>query len=267
MKQIKAIFFDVDATLYTHRIHNIPHSTMLALHTLKKKGYKVGIATSRCRYETRHLQNTLKQFPFDVCIYDGGALIFTNDTCIRKQPIDPSIVKRMIETYQHDMPIRYATFDQSYLTQTCDTNILDKFFKLYLNYPMVKPYENEEVFNLLLYPRNQEEMQAIIRQYEHEVQIVEHSHYVLEITSKGLDKSYAIAHVCEQWQIDLQDVVCFGDGANDVGMLKKAGIGVAMGNGNAKAKEAADIVCKDIEDDGIFDACCMLELFTKEDII
>lgn len=267
MKQVKAIFFDVDATLYTHRIHDVPASTLQALQTLKNKGYKIGIATSRCRYETKHLPNVLKQFPFDACIYDGGALIFTEDTCIRKISIDENIVQHIIQTCKDRIPVRYATYDYSYISQPCDTNILDMFFKLYLNYPMIKSYEGEDVYNILLYPRNKEEMQALITQYEDVVQIVEHSQYELEITSKGLDKSNAITYLCKQWNIDMQEIICFGDGANDVGMLKKAGIGVAMGNGNPKAKAAANLVCKDIEEDGIFDACITLGLFTKEDTI
>lgn len=266
MKQVKAIFFDVDATLYTHRIHDVPSSTRQALRILKKKGYKIGIATSRCRYETKHLPKELKEFPFDVCIYDGGALIFTKDTCIRKIEVEKTIVQDLIKICKDHIPIRYATFDNSYISQPCNPNMLDKFFKLYLNYPIIKPYEDEDVYNILLYPNNKNVMKELIARYKDKLQIIEHSNYVLEMTHKGLDKSDAISYMCKQWGIDMQEVVCFGDGANDVGMLKKAGIGVAMGNGNMKAKEAANFICKDIEDNGIYDACIALGLFTKEDV-
>ena len=40
--------------------------------------------------------------------------------------------------------------------------------------------------------------------------------------------------------------------ANDVDMLRDVGFGVAMGNGCAKAKAAANYVTTDVDDDGIY---------------
>lgn len=59
--------------------------------------------------------------------------------------------------------------------------------------------------------------------------------------------------------ISVHDVACFGDGANDVGMLRAAGIGVAMGNGNPKAKAAADHICGSIDEDGLYHFCKRME--------
>ncbi len=44
MKNIKALFFDVDNTLYTHRIHDFPATTRLALNLLKENGYRIGVS-------------------------------------------------------------------------------------------------------------------------------------------------------------------------------------------------------------------------------
>ena len=52
----------------------------------------------------------------------------------------------------------------------------------------------------------------------------------------------------------LSDAVAFGDGGNDVPMLMKAGIGVAMGNASEEVKAKADYVTADVSDDGIFKA-------------
>ena len=40
MKHIKALFFDVDNTLYTHRIHDFPATTRQTLNRLKENGYR-----------------------------------------------------------------------------------------------------------------------------------------------------------------------------------------------------------------------------------
>ena len=55
MTTYKACFFDIDGTLYSHGYEDIPASAQKALWTLKENGWKLGIATSRCADETKHL--------------------------------------------------------------------------------------------------------------------------------------------------------------------------------------------------------------------
>ena len=43
----------------------------------------------------------------------------------------------------------------------------------------------------------------------------------------------------------------FGDGGNDISMLRHAAIGVAMGNAKEEVKQVADYVTASIDDDGI----------------
>lgn len=72
-----------------------------------------------------------------------------------------------------------------------------------------------------------------------------------EITLSGVAKDLALRWTADAIGVDVEDTVAFGDGANDVSMLRAAGTGVAMGNAISKAKEAADFVTKDIDDGGI----------------
>ena len=47
------------------------------------------------------------------------------------------------------------------------------------------------------------------------------------------------------------EMISFGDAANDIPMLKAAGMGVAMGNADAAVKAAADMVTLSNNADGI----------------
>ena len=51
--------------------------------------------------------------------------------------------------------------------------------------------------------------------------------------------------------IKAEETIAFGDAENDLEMLKFAGIGVAMGNGEEQVKAQADYVTADVDDDGI----------------
>jgi hydroxymethylpyrimidine pyrophosphatase-like HAD family hydrolase len=46
----------------------------------------------------------------------------------------------------------------------------------------------------------------------------------------------------------------FGDADNDIRMIQKAGIGIAMGNATENLKKVADYVTSDLDHDGIFNA-------------
>ena len=60
--------------------------------------------------------------------------------------------------------------------------------------------------------------------------------------------------IADRFGFSLDDSMAFGDGGNDISMLKAAGIGVAMGNANEPVKEIADYVTTSVDDNGISDA-------------
>ena len=67
----------------------------------------------------------------------------------------------------------------------------------------------------------------------------------------GMDKGVGLADLCEKIGLTLADAVAAGDSANDVGMLKAAGLGCCMSNGTPDAKAAADRVIGDVREDGL----------------
>ena len=73
----------------------------------------------------------------------------------------------------------------------------------------------------------------------------------VEVMEKGINKGKAITFMAEKLGIPVEEVMAFGDGANDIAMIEAAGIGVAMANGIPEIREAADIVAVSNDEDGV----------------
>ena len=74
-----------------------------------------------------------------------------------------------------------------------------------------------------------------------------------DIVRGGMDKGVGLADLCEKMGLTLADAVAAGDSANDVAMLKAAGLGCCMSNGTPDAKAAADRIIGDVREDGLAD--------------
>lgn len=252
-KQIKAVFFDIDSTIYMHSIHDLPQSTKIALKQLQQHGMKVGIATSRCRFELTNMPQFFRDYPFAACISDGGALVMEENQILSAQYLPVEEVRNVIAyAKETNQSIRYSTVDGDYFAFPPHQADKDAFFQLYLNTPYTKSYEDDDVLNVLLYVKDKKDYERV----EHilpGVSIVNHGS-VLEVNHGQIDKSDGVKVLAKHWQIRMDEIMCFGDGANDVNFIKEAGIGVAMGNGCQQVKDVADYVCPSIEHDGVFEA-------------
>src|SRR5207249_3912224 len=73
----------------------------------------------------------------------------------------------------------------------------------------------------------------------------------LEIASASVQKGAALAAFCSQYGIEAHEVVAFGDMPNDLPMLEWAGLGVAVANAHPLVLQAADVVTRSNEEDGV----------------
>lgn len=84
---------------------------------------------------------------------------------------------------------------------------------------------------------------------------------LIEPTPSGVDKETAIRFVCEKKNINIDEVLAFGDGRNDLPMLECAGCGVAMGNAPDDVKAKSNEVTLSNDEDGI--AVTLTKYFPK----
>lgn len=66
----------------------------------------------------------------------------------------------------------------------------------------------------------------------------------LEFLNKNADKGIGLKKLSEFYGIERDKIIAFGDGENDIEMLKFAGTGVALSNAKEKVKRSADYVAE-----------------------
>ena len=80
-----------------------------------------------------------------------------------------------------------------------------------------------------------------------------------ELYPTAVSKAKGIEKVLEHLGIGVDEAYAFGDGTNDLEMIRFCGCGVAMGNAEDDVKAAADIICPPVWEDGL--AQVLRELF------
>ena len=72
----------------------------------------------------------------------------------------------------------------------------------------------------------------------------------VEVNAKGIHKGIGLEKLCEYLNIPLSQTIVVGDADDDIEVLKKAGLAVAMGNANEKIKQLSDVIVSDNDHDG-----------------
>jgi len=72
----------------------------------------------------------------------------------------------------------------------------------------------------------------------------------IDAISENASKGLALETLAKMRGVAREDIIAFGDGENDASMIKYAGLGIAMQNGDEQLKAAADMVTEFTADDG-----------------
>lgn len=78
--------------------------------------------------------------------------------------------------------------------------------------------------------------------------------FFLELVPKGIDKAQSLLRLLSKINLTPADLMAFGDGYNDLSMLKLASVGVAMANAAPEVRADADYVTLSNEEDGVAEA-------------
>ncbi|MEX2216861.1 MAG: Cof-type HAD-IIB family hydrolase [Phycisphaeraceae bacterium] len=77
---------------------------------------------------------------------------------------------------------------------------------------------------------------------------------LLQVVRRGVDKATAVQRAAEHYGISRQGVMTIGDAPNDIGMLRWAGMGIALNNAWEEVRRAAHFTCPSNNEAGVAEA-------------
>ncbi|MCR5089827.1 MAG: Cof-type HAD-IIB family hydrolase [Oscillospiraceae bacterium] len=259
-EEIKAVFFDIDGTLFSHRSMSVPESTRLAIEELRRKNIRIVAATGRYPAELSGLPTD--DIAFDAYITLNGQMCFdAAGKVFFEHAIDD--VQGIVQLFNaKKYPIVLVEKERTYLNY--DTEGIRRIpDSVQLQTLKVDKYMGGAVFQAVAYINEEEE--ADMRSCVSGVEITRWHDYGLDLVAEGGSKVTGIRKYLEKEQIHPSETMAFGDGENDIEMLRFAGIGVAMGNAGKTVRDAADYITDDIDEDGVWRALLRYGVLDQQD--
>lgn len=258
---IKVAFFDVDGTLLSHKTKSVPQSTRRAIEKLKAAGIRCVVATGRQISEMEKLP--VADMAFDGYITLNGQLILDEKKQIlHGTPITGETKEFLLHQFTtHALPLMLVEEDRVYVNFV-DERVIRVQENISSPIPPIGEYTGKELYQICVYLSESDGDQ--LAPIAGKCEMTRWDLGGVDVIAKGGGKVTGIRRYLEENHILPEQTIAFGDGDNDVDMLKFAGIGVAMGNAWDSAKEAADYITADVDADGIEAALKHFELIDGE---
>ncbi len=246
--RIKAVFFDVDGTLLSHSLNDVPQTTRRALQELRRRGVKTVVATGRHMIEYNRLP--VNDIPFDGYLTLNGNLLLDGN---RKMYAGTPIDREEMEVLAHIFRAKRIPFvligESGRYINYVDETVIRTQAETKGTVPAVGTYGGEQVYQILAFVP--EEKKKLLNDLLDECTVTGWNETGVDIIPRKGGKSAGIQRYLKEHGYTREEIMAFGDGENDIEMIRFAGIGVAMGNASDEVKAAADYVTDTVDDDGI----------------
>ena len=252
---IKAIFLDIDGTLVSFDTHAIPLSAIEALTQAKAKGVKIFIATGRAKVLITNLSVLQERGLIDGYVTMNGGYCFVGDEVIYKSAI-PAGEAHTLLSYCTERSVPCVVVGEHDICVCQPDDRVRQIFYEHLKVtvpipdtPLHEAIDDKEIFQLTPFLDEAQEAE-VVPSLTHCEMGRWHPAFV-DVTARGNTKQRGIDEIIRHFGIRLEDTIAFGDGGNDISMLRHAGIGIAMGNARDEVKAAANYITDTVDEHGI----------------
>ena len=246
---IRAAFFDMDGTLISHRLHDVPQSARVALTELRSRGVKVFAATGRHVLELQRLP--VWEIPMDGYVTLNGQLCLDG----RGEPFYSKTVqaedeKEIVDLFcAGEVPVKLIQRDRIYINRV-NGDVCRTQADISTPVPEVEDYEGGPIYQLVLYA-DEPTAGPVLERLKH-CRATRWGRTALDVFPADGGKAAGIQKTLQRYGLSREEIIAFGDGENDADMLAYAGLGVAMGNAVEALKARADYVTAPVDEDGIW---------------
>lgn len=254
----RLLAFDLDGTL-TNSDKIVTPRTKAAIYKAREEGSIIALASGRPVYGIVPVAKELGLFELGgyILAYNGGCVIDckTNETIYEKK-VPSEYIKDIcrfatdndyaILTYEGDCIItnkpdnRYVAIEAKInrlpVKEICD-------MAEHITFPVNKFLITED-------PDTVNHLIPVLREMFPKLNIFTSAPYFLEIVPPDIDKSDTLAFLLDYNGLSPESLAAFGDGGNDINMLKRAGLGIAMSNADEQCKCASDYITASNDEDG-----------------
>lgn len=253
----KLVFFDIDGTLIPFGKNELPESTKRSLNELRKNGIKIFVATGKSLAQLSATK--VMDVQFDGYLTLNGQLCYDQDfKMVFGCPIDPLEMEVFAKAFEaKNIPYTLIGEFSRYINYVNDA-VVFRQTETNSAVPSVDKYRGEKIYQITAYVT--ERQKEILTNVLDLCTVTSWAPDAVDIIARGGGKLNAINHVIEQNNAAIEETMAFGDAENDIMMISKVGIGVAMGNACDKLKQVADYITADVNDDGIEKALKLFNL-------
>lgn len=261
-KRTKAIFLDLDGTLFTDD-KKFSAGNRKAIEDALRLGHKIIISTGRplasAKVQAQELGFT-KEGCY-VIAFNGGEIydMYHRKTIFRKTLPMP-LVRRIFDAAR-EQGLHCQTYTDKEIVTEHDTEAVKRYSSItklpYRVVPDVAAFLREEPVKLLVIdydnPQSLHEYQKKTADWaDGVVNRFFSAREYLEHVAPNITKGAAVSFLCDYTGIPLCNTIAAGDAENDISMIRAAGIGCAMKNAEDNVKKAADYITeRDNNQDGV----------------
>ncbi len=255
----RAVFFDIDGTILDkeHGIAKITPRVESAMRKLQAAGDKIFIATGR---PAAFIYGELLNFGFDGFVTSNGALVLVGGKVIFESKLDIEGVKKICAIAESEN-INYIleSYPNNYLPRnfTAAENFCTKIGVDYTKF--IRDFDFDKILvskiECVTERTDAENLDVVYKKMLETPGFTgwaDPFHYKsTEIYSDKVSKATGILKMLEYLKIPVENSYAFGDGRNDIEMIKTVGTGLVMGTAGDELKKFGKYVVPSVHEDGV----------------
>ncbi|MDR2167294.1 MAG: HAD family hydrolase [Clostridiales bacterium] len=252
MTKIKMIVCDLDQTLLRSD-KSVSDFTLDILNKCRAAGIKFAVATARSHFGAKVLTNFIAP---DALIYNGGAGVLIGEEMIYNHEMDLELTRHLTKSILENGYSFSAEGDSGYYYNYDLTRINNPYPQSLIEGGQRVVFVEDEngidaAVQKITAALDLDFVRGLIADFGQLDIITFAGEPWVRIAIKEATKWNGVLAAAKHFGIETGNIAAFGDDFNDVEMLEKCGVGVAMSNAIPEAKAVANFVAASNDEDGV----------------